>query len=49
MLVGRFSHCEHKWIILSRAEVVNRAGATIGEYYCLQCQKCGDLKNKDFV
>ena len=43
--------CEHKWKIISEREqtleeFIGNSKRTIGVYYVLQCEKCGEMDSK---
>ena len=50
MIVGRFSTCEHKWVVLKEVALYedSLSAAPCGVRYELQCSKCGDLKSQEF-
>jgi hypothetical protein len=44
LIVGHFG-CDHKWKIIKQGTINNAYKTnTIGNYYELQCEKCGDVK-----
>ena len=38
--------CNHKFTIIGRGDITNTIG-TIGAYYTLQCDKCGDVERRN--
>jgi len=43
-----FGLCEHKWILKASTKLVSYEGAMPhGVRYILQCEKCGNIKQKD--
>jgi hypothetical protein len=47
VIVGRFNGCTHKWKLISETGVVPYEGALpYYRKYVLQCEHCGNLKNK---
>jgi hypothetical protein len=46
LLYGR-QYCAHKWVVLLHGEIGDSYGRTIGRYFDLQCEKCGDIKRKN--
>jgi hypothetical protein len=43
LIIGNFG-CDHKWKTLSKGQITNKGTNVIGNYYELQCEKCGDVK-----
>lgn len=41
-----FNGCVHKWVLFREIRIVDDDNETIGTKYVLQCEKCGDLKNR---
>lgn len=48
LMHGR-QYCEHKWAILQAGPIVSKDRDPIGFYYTLQCEKCGDIKRKNWT
>ena len=46
LLHGR-QYCEHKWVVLQSGAIGNPYGQTVGRFFDLQCEKCGDIKRKN--
>jgi hypothetical protein len=47
VLVGRFRSCNHRWVIIEQTKLVRvRDLEYAGIRYTLQCEKCGNLKEK---
>ena len=38
------TRCHHKWSVRAYGNIVNRCGKKTGDYFHLQCEKCGKLK-----
>ena len=47
MLIGSFTSCNHKWIILKERPIKDD-GLRIGTVYDCQCEKCGNITFKRF-
>jgi hypothetical protein len=45
VIIGRFGYCQHTWKILCKGQYTGDFGNT-GNYYDLQCTKCGKIKSK---
>lgn len=50
ILIGRFTECDHHWVILRRVDIIESDFGDIpyGRRYELQCDKCGWLKSRKF-
>lgn len=46
ILIGKFSKCQHQWVINDVRTVSNDTGARYSRYI-LQCKHCGDVCKKD--
>lgn len=40
--------CEHKFTMIGKGDIINDDGDAIGIYHALQCDKCGDVKTRQF-
>lgn len=47
LVTGRWG-CDHVWTTDSKCVLRDRFG-TVGTRYVLRCEKCGDVKKKDFL
>ncbi len=52
--IGRFKPipvvppCQHHWKIISSGKVSDTHDRQLGEIYVVQCEKCGELEDRDF-